>query len=191
VGSGVHGHHELGIYRLIRMAFGADATDRGDKVYGILGLVHEDIASRVRPDYILSGSEVFAAFTRAVILGTRTLNSRSLSFPKATPSWALDPGFWSLRYHKGHHFIASTGGSRDVERELEFKDNNTVLVCKGVLFNVIDGPSDWLGTAQPMLSIDSSEQFEFPSLGAGNAYGDRLHLTEALWRTLVGAVLPG
>lgn len=173
------------------MAFGADATDRGDKAYGTLGLAHEDIASRVRPEYTLSESEVFTAFTRAVILGTQTLNSCSLSFPKAIPSSALDPGFWSLRHHKGPHFITSTGGSRDVERELEFKDHNTVLVCKGVLFDVIDGSSDWLGTAQPILSIDSSEQFEFPSLGAGNACGDRLHLTAAHWRTLVGAVPPG
>jgi hypothetical protein len=40
-----HGRKNLEFYRLIRMAFGAAATDMRDKVYGILGLIEDGIAS--------------------------------------------------------------------------------------------------------------------------------------------------
>jgi hypothetical protein len=184
-----HGRKTLEIYRLIRMAFGAAATDMRDKVYGILGLIEDDIASQITPDYNLPESEVFAAFTRAVILGTRALHiirRGGLNPRKGTPSWLPDIHLWSARYHKVPYFSAGS----HVARAVEFSNHGKVLTCKGVQFDVIDGLSHLNDVVQPIQSGLPLDPFGFPSISTENAYGDRVQLSVALWRTLISFDAP-
>jgi hypothetical protein len=181
VRSADHGINTLDIYRLVRMAFGAEATDKRDKVYGILGLIRKDVASQIDPNYNLPESDVFTAFTKVVIRATQSLNiirNGGLRFSERKPSWVPDPDFWSAGYHKSPYFNA--GG--DVAQALGFCGG--MLICKGLHFDVIDGLGQTSDGAQPNYLGDPISTSDSPSAYTENAYGNKNKLAQALWRTL-------
>lgn len=83
-----------------------EATDRRDKVYGVLGLQKMTPSSNIKPDYALSISEAYANATLQLILGDGHLNVfTSITYGKQTidlPSWVPD---WSLRTENDYDLL--------------------------------------------------------------------------------------
>ena len=80
------------------------ATDDGDRVYGVLGMMDPEIASRTMVDYTKDVAEVYESFARAIILSRkiRTIPVSCLDLPmwqdRICSSWRSAPGrhSWAL-----------------------------------------------------------------------------------------------
>lgn len=175
--------------QLIKIALAAQATDTRDKVYGILGLLGDEITSQIIPDYNLSVWEVFAGFTRAVLLGTRSLHiirNGGMSLEKQMPSWVLNPDLWAGKYHQHSFFNAGF----EVSPKIEYSEDGKALACQAIRFDTVDGLSEMTGLIIPQHFGVKQYPLGSPSTSAKNAYGDTTQLVKAIWWTLIGVEGP-
>jgi hypothetical protein len=187
--------------RLLVLGNNAECQDVRDKVYGLVGMMHGDIAQNIVPDYRLPPSRVYAAVAKTFITINGNLEPIREGNPwgrTASPSWAAD---WTWNGRNRHSRMTETiwgpywtlkgqppvvrsaipyraSGSRKMEAS--FSNADLFLTCRGFLLDEVDGLGareygyfDWL---EHTVSQPTSE---------ANAYGTYSALREALWRTLV------
>lgn len=81
------------MYRLRSISRAVFATDPRDKVYGLLGLMQESVASLIEPDYTDTVANIYRSFTLGIIKGTGSLDVIRHSAPtkgSTLPSWVPD-----------------------------------------------------------------------------------------------------
>jgi hypothetical protein len=116
----------FGFERLLDPANSSDCTDKRDKVYALLGLVHPSVAHHLLPNYTLPEWKVYRDAARAFIEVDNSLDALREGNPwgsELCPSWAADwswPGRirWSRtgayscfdRSCKKRRFITTTNG---------------------------------------------------------------------------------
>ncbi|KAI7181615.1 hypothetical protein KC363_g9092 [Hortaea werneckii] len=158
-----------------------------DKVYGILGLLKEDIRSKIVVDYTLPFTSVYRMFARAYAETSDRLKillesgqEEDLQLENAgMPSWVPD-----LRYEQRHYrgndepeYNAHSG----TRSHLEWSDDGKVLYAEGIIFDTIDGVSGRLSNSFDQIPDDLS-----PSTCHTSVYGDFTASRESFWRALLG-----
>jgi hypothetical protein len=164
----------------------ANCGDLRDKVYGMLALLRDDLASQIVPNYSWDPETVYEDFSRKWIETTDNLNllghcggtGEHYKRNAARCSWAVDLSQETKLQTSNYHCLYRANG--DMRAYYQFK--GTDLVVRGVIVDKIDGftgrrhwDDDYNKLAD---SLDSNCD--------SNPYGEDAALTEAIWRTLVG-----
>ncbi|KAF2201217.1 hypothetical protein GQ43DRAFT_471970 [Delitschia confertaspora ATCC 74209] len=85
-----------GVSSLLQATSQAGCTDQRDRIYGIMGMVDQDIARGIQPDYTLSYEQVFRNFLEQIVEQYKTLlllqycdlGKRNMQGPTWVPDWA-------------------------------------------------------------------------------------------------------
>jgi hypothetical protein len=162
---------------LLNLVRQADATDKKDKVYGILGLLDPAVSEDVIPDYSLSERQVYTNFMVSIIKKSRRLEqiifggiTTEEGWPSWVPDWRLPFGRHHIRYLRSRQ---ASGNSLANIRFLKDGRNGDLLACSGFQVDIVDGVA-----AQP-----SSRCYFTQSCHTSNRYSSRI--SEALQRTLL------
>jgi hypothetical protein len=59
--------------QILELARSSQQSDLKDKVYGVMGLLDQNVTRFITPDYTVSISEVYIDLAKAVVNGTQTL----------------------------------------------------------------------------------------------------------------------
>jgi hypothetical protein len=127
---------------MVHLSHTSHATDQKDKIYGLLGLMHTNLAEMVKIDYTLDVSTVYRDFARGMIRWTGSLNhiyrgSRSSGRVRdpELPSWAYDFRTDIDREYLDNEvaFGACLGGYAMVD----YSDDGLHLSCGGVCIDVV------------------------------------------------------
>ncbi|KAF2800317.1 HET-domain-containing protein, partial [Melanomma pulvis-pyrius CBS 109.77] len=177
-------HLEGRLDELLNLVRRADATDKKDKIYGILGLLEATISSKIIPDYSLSEQQVYTEFMISLVSTTKRLEKiiyGGISLEKGWPSWVPD---WRLPF-KRHHLrhLRCCQASRSLPDSIRFSRNGKkdLLSCSGFIVDNIDGVGAWIPPqSSPRPSLGPG--FVQPE-NASNRYGS--NISQALWRTLL------
>ncbi|KAE9375137.1 HET-domain-containing protein [Stipitochalara longipes BDJ] len=187
--------------RLLVLANASKAQDIRDKVYGLVGMMRDDISQNIIPDYRLPPSRVYAAVAKTFITVYGNLEPIREGNPwgqTASPSWAADwtwdgrnrhsrmtEAIWGPYWKaKGQPPVVRSAipyhASGDRKMNISFSNADLFLTCRGFLLDEVDGLGareygyfDWL---ENTIDQPASET---------NAYGTFAALKEALWRALV------
>ena len=168
------------LYRLLNLTRTVSSTDPRDKVYGLLGLMDDDLVRLIKPDYRDTVIKVYHAFTIAIIEATGSLDvirhaspNANSSFPSWVPDWTFAPENAPLNVSDAA--FESGGLSRADYRVLA---NGQLLSCKGIIADHFDG----LGC---MWTKGWSADSVIPTKGTANPYGNFESARNAIWRSYV------
>ena len=149
-------HLRQSLDKLLSLVRRANATDKKDKVYGILGLLDDTISSGVIPDYSLSEQQVYTKFMISLISATQRLEQiiyGGISVEEGWPSWVPD---WRLPFERHHvRYLRNSQASAKLPARIRFSRNgeNNLLTCSGFTVDMVDGigahPSLSSGFARP------------------------------------------
>ena len=174
------------LHRLLNLTRTVFSTDPRDKVYGLLGLMEDDLVRLIKPDYADSVSNVYHAFTIAIIKATGTLDVIRHASPNANsgfPSWVLDWTFApeNAPLNLSDAAFASSGSSRADARVLA---NGQLLSCKGRIVDRSDGLGcTWTKGWSPDSVVLTKS--------TANPYGTFKGAQDAIWKSYVaGRSLP-
>ncbi|KAI9687990.1 MAG: hypothetical protein M1820_010352 [Bogoriella megaspora] len=167
------------------------ATDPRDKIYGLLGILPQDLSEQVRVDYGASFADVYLDFTQIWIQHDCSLEVLAHCDDGGSPSWVPRLQDHSPpRFRHLHSAIESPYcASLDRKAEFSFSNDRLSLHCEGVIVDTVDGLSS------AVLSIDFRDENRLmPSRAHGmlqsnhtsNAYGGESGLREAIWRSSGG-----
>jgi hypothetical protein len=168
---------EASLDLLLNLVRQADATDKKDKVYGILGLLDPNVSEDIIPDYSLSERQVYTDFMISIVKNSRRLEQimfGGISTEKGWPSWVPD---WRLPFGRHHiRYLRSRQASGNSPAKIQFLKkgrNGDLLACSGFQVDIVDGVA-----AQP-----SPRYYSNQSCNVSNRYSSRI--SEALQRTLL------
>ena len=134
---------EMGEESLLDLVRRADATDKRDKIYSILGLLDPAISAGVTPNYSFSVQQVYTNFMKSFINASKRLDLIAfgdISVEQGWPSWVPD---WRKPF-QGHHidYVQKYQASRDIPAQFRFiekEKNRTSLACSGFEVDTVDG----------------------------------------------------
>lgn len=164
------------------------ADDR-DRVYGILGMVPQNIVQSISPDYTQTAGEIYTTFAKAVILGRGDLLIlEEVTWPPlhGQPSWTPD---WR---HQEHYRLFSGeptyNASGDVLPKINISEDSRLLTCTGIHVDRVDGlGATYFEQEPPQTSRSPDDDLQQPHKRS-NAYGS--DLPAAVWQFLVGDRTP-
>ncbi|KAH8692512.1 heterokaryon incompatibility protein-domain-containing protein [Phaeosphaeriaceae sp. PMI808] len=130
------------VYKIFNLGITSQVTDERDRIYGLMGLMHCGILSRIKPNYEKTILEVYYDFSTAFIKATQRLDIIYLgsldrtSYPSPTwiPNWSTDREITVLGFSNATSFSACGGRPAEVD----FPKGCSHLSCKGVLFDVVE-----------------------------------------------------
>ncbi len=133
-----------------------EATDPRDKIYGILGLLSDEILP-VQPDYNRTVSQVYmdAVFSdsepknQLKFLCMRGLESFRSSWTLELPSWVPD-------FTRDHHLSSMVrfNASGDSVADYHFSPDSGLLQCLGLTCDEIEEPAEWSSINRYQYDID-------------------------------------
>ena len=168
-----------GMYRLLELSRTVFATNPLDKVYGLLGLMEQPVASLIKPDYTDTVVNVYRSFTLAAIEGTKSLDSirhcpsaESSLFPSWVPDWRPALAATPLTVSDTAFHISKLAPAK-----VHVLATSQLLSCRGFLFDRIDGMGCmWAKGWSPDSVIQSK--------GTKNAYTSFEAARAAVWKSL-------
>ena len=167
---------EVSLDLLLNLVRRADATDKKDKVYGILGLLDPAVSVDVIPDYSLSERQVYTDFMISIIRKSKRLEQimfGGIPTEEGWPSWVPD---WRLPFERHHiRYLRSRQASGNLPAKIRFLKkgrNGDLLACSGFQVDIVDGVA-----AQP-----SQRCYSTQSRNVSNRYSGGI--SEALQQTL-------
>ncbi|KAL8781988.1 MAG: hypothetical protein Q9213_005753 [Squamulea squamosa] len=131
----------------VAFARSSKSKDPRDKVFGLLALLPDSIAERIKPNYDSSFSmqDTYVMFFRSCyeVAGNLDFLARAIMQPSVTPnlpSWVLDldsdnyhtdavQGWARYRFHKANLGMP--------EKQLTFCENDRLLLCEGVIVDAV------------------------------------------------------
>jgi hypothetical protein len=134
---------EIRLNPLLNLVRRADATDKRDKVYSILGLLDPAVSAEIVPNYRLSVQQVFTEFTKAVIKNSGSLDQivyGGIPNRKGWPSWVPDQRLPFDRHHI--QYLRSRQASGALPASIQFRRQGRsleLLVCGGIRVDAVDG----------------------------------------------------
>lgn len=174
---------------LLDLAHKSKATDPRDKVYGLLGLLPEDMVSQIRLDYAKSKEEVFVEFARQM-LDRCTHLDEVLSWctfvqdPSSLPSWVPD---WIAKFERNHmQWFRSHRAGGETPSSWTLAEAESTLRCKGIRIDIVSGTTIPVSSSLPYRVAATecmSRANNFPA-GFGR-YKNWLELCATVDRTLI------
>jgi hypothetical protein len=168
---------EVKLDPLLNLVRSADATDKKDKVYSILGLLNPGISADVVPDYSLSEQQADMDFMISLIKKSERLEQivfggipTNERWPSWVPDWRLPFGCHHIRYLRS---CQASGTLSARIRYLQKGKHGNHLVCYGFQVDVVNGVA-----TEPAQRCYSTQ-----SRNASTRYGGRI--SEALQQTLL------
>lgn len=168
---------EVSLDRLLNIVRRADATDKKDKVYSILGLLDPAVSADVNPDYSLSEQQVYTDFMRSIVQNSGRLDQimfGGMPTEEGWPSWVPD---WRQSFGRHHiRHLRSRQASGDLPAKVRFlknERNSNLLACSGFLVDTVDG----------VAAERSPQCHSTQSQNASNRYSSQI--SEALQQTLL------
>ncbi|KAH6879268.1 heterokaryon incompatibility protein-domain-containing protein [Alternaria rosae] len=157
----------LGLDPLLNLVRRADATDKKDKVYSILGLLDPSISSRITPNYSLPVQQVYTDFMKSVIDASERLDQivfRGIPAEDGWSSWVPD---WRELFQRHHiRYLRSRQASGNPAAQFRFIKKGkglTSLACNGFWVDTVDGIA-----AEPSLDCHATK-----STTTSDRYGGR------------------
>jgi len=180
-------HGEMNIVWLMRMGQVAKVTDNRDRVYGLLGLMGEEMSLNIVPDYNLNVHATYAAFTESFVRSKQSLEILRLAgYSGQLPSWnTWVPSFNQRALTSPFDPPKSTSSaSKDIPCVVDLRLDGA-LECRGIAFDTVDGvgvmhrreQSSWLST-------NSGDTVPVQPRSDQNAYANTEGAATALWKTL-------
>ncbi|MCJ1291682.1 hypothetical protein MMC34_003227 [Xylographa carneopallida] len=183
-------------------------TDKRDSVYGFLGLMSDNIASRIKPDYNMSVCEVFqdAATQLTICAQSLILFSLTQYMPKDTrstptwvPSWNTLSGVESLEEwsNRSLRLIQHDYFSSCAEHDLKFEVvNPNMSKLSGTQFDHIRGISSGSAPCDPTLPEVLKLHHEWRLVcnlenESVSHYIVGGKASDAYWRTLINDIYKG
>ncbi|PSN65403.1 HET-domain-containing protein [Corynespora cassiicola Philippines] len=190
---------------LLNLGQNALSSKPHDKVFGLLGILPEEIGSAMDKyrSYRIPATDLFVAFTRAIIEYTGTLDvilTRNYE-QKGIPSWAIDWTLQSDRVSFVHdwttygydHFVTAYPNLREMvdipyharadgHKTSSFKicDKTLLLTCSALRIGKVDGLAPAISRACEPSPPSSTLQ---PTINT-SPYGDETATAQALLHTL-------
>jgi hypothetical protein len=134
---------EIKLDLLLNLVRGADATDKKDKIYSILGLLNSDISADVIPNYLLSEQQAYTDFMITLIKKSGRLEQivfGGIPTEEGRSSWVPD---WRLPFERHHiQYLRSCQASGTLSaniRYLQEGEHGNHLVCHGYQVDTVDG----------------------------------------------------
>ena len=168
------------IYRLLNLSRLVFSTDPRDKVYGLLGLMNESLASRIKPDYADTVLDVNRSFTLATIEATGSLDIIRHTVPtvdSTIPSWVpnLTVAHETSALTLSENSFATSGSSL---ASIQTLADGQLLLCKGFIIDRFDG----MGA---MWAKGWSPDSVVPTKGTADPYGTFEGARDAIWKSMV------
>jgi hypothetical protein len=173
----------LSFKQLLEVAAASQCSDARDKVYGLLALMSEELATNVTPNYEVDEKSVFISVAKAYISEYQKLDilrDGGVWGSLGTPSWVPD-WTWPGRVRDN---TAKRGydASGDISMTISFSINNTHrLTCTGTIIDTLDG----IGAAHIPYGNWQPESIVQPT-STQSAYNTLDGTKDALARTLYG-----
>jgi hypothetical protein len=168
---------EASLDLLLNLVRRADATDKRDKVYSILGLLNPAISTDIIPDYCLSEQQVYTDLMRSIVIRSERLEQiifGGVPTKKGWPSWVPD---WRLPFERHHiRYLRSRQASGNLPAKIRFLKkgrHGDLLACRGFQVDRVDG----------IASEPSPRGHPMQSQSTSNRYGSQL--SKALQKTLL------
>ena len=150
-------YREMNIVWLMRMGQVANVTDDRDRVYGLLGLMGEQMSLSIVPDYKLNVYATYVAFTESFIRTKQSLEIlRLANYDGQLPTWNTWVPFFNQRALTSPFDPpkSTSSVSRDMPCVVELRLDGA-LECRGIAFDTVDGVgvmhhrerSFWLSTS--------------------------------------------
>ncbi|PVH91329.1 HET-domain-containing protein [Periconia macrospinosa] len=120
--------------RLLNIVRQADATDKKDKVYGILGLLDPAIFKGITADYALRERDVYTKLMISIVTTKKRLEQivfGGIPAVESWPSWVPD---WRLPFERNHvRYLRSrrASGNEPAKFEIVEKKKNISLLVEG------------------------------------------------------------
>ena len=174
--------HRPNVFRLLDFSRSALSTDPRDKVYGLLALMDESLASLIKPDYNGAVEDVYRSFTLDAIKATGSLDiirqsefdsDCSSTLPSWVPDLSIEPKYPILAIND-HDFAAS----KSTRASLQPLADTRLISCKGYIIDSFDGMGcKW--------SEDWSPDTVRPTTSTSDPYGTFEAVREVIWKSMV------
>ena len=168
------------LFRLLYFSRTALSTDPRDKIYGLLALMDDSLASLIKPDYTETVENVYRSFTLDAMKATGSLDMIRHSIPNtdsALPSWVPD---WAIEREStvltiNDNAFATSGSSLASVQALADPQS---ISCKGFIIDRFDGMGcRWTCGWSPDSVV--------PSKVRSNPYNTFEKIREAIWKSMV------
>lgn len=182
-----------GLLNFMKRSKNALATNKLDKIYGVLALTKDGHELVPNPNYKLSVEDVCTMTTAAIIRATRDLDiicyggSRtSPTQPSWVPDWSNQLPSTMVSDIAGDALFNATGKSTATEYSRsphigEFIKDGQVLNAQGFVFDVLNG----LGTVESWRATDNVHHGLVQLDQFTSHYGSESGIFQALWTSLV------
>jgi len=137
---------EGGVFRvdaLLDLVRGAEATDKRDKIYSILGLLDPAIFAGVTPDYSLSVQQAYTDFMKSTINGSARLDQIAFGGMPVEKDWSSWVPDWRKSFERHHaHELLVRDASKAMCAKVRFIEkgkDRTCLECSGFQVDTVDG----------------------------------------------------
>lgn len=166
---------ELDLDVLLNLVRRADATNKRDKVYSILGLLDPAISAGVTPNYSLPVQQVYTDFMKSVVDTSGRLDQIVFRGTPAEDGWSSWVPDWRELFQRHHiRYLRSRHASKNLAAQFRFIKKGkglTYLACGGFWVDTVDGIA-----AEPPLHCHATH-----SAPTSNRYSGRT--SEAIYQT--------
>lgn len=164
----------------------ARVTESKDKVYGLLGILPEPLATAISPDYKLSKEQVYSQFARAMLHESKRMDSIfswcSFKDESSCPSWIPD---WTTEFPRNRvHWLRIRKASGSAPAAWSVSKDGSRLHSKGFMVDKVEETSASPTESIPYRTEMPRESGHSHLLRCPNRYGSRKSLSAALRRTL-------
>jgi hypothetical protein len=171
-----------------------ESTDPRDRVYAVLGIVKDDEAKGLEPDYSMQKEDVFTAAVESLIHNTRSLDvlsacqdpERESGLPSWVPNFEADWKARILREKEGGENLYHAAADIPVEEDSIQRPNKTVLTLDGIICDEVkDIGSVYEDYSTLNEALETWRQIALKTLTLKHLALTEHEIFESYWRTLI------